>query len=387
VLNRSRSSVLTVAILGAGNGGCAAAADLTLRGFRVRLFNRTAARLEPIAERGGLVLTGAAGDGFARLDTITDKLDEALAGAELIIITAPTSALTYYAPALASLVKPDQVIFLNPGHVGGGLFVANEFRRHSAITNLRLCETTSLTYACRMQDPTTIMVYTVATNLLFASFPGDQVEHTFDLVRTAFPQVTKANDVLETAMQDLNAVEHPAQILCNAGWVEHTSGDFYFYYEGTTPSVARVIEAVDAERLDLANAIGVPTKSFVEYFFEAGYTSRDALLDGSVYAAMQASAPNRWIKGPRNLDHRYIHEDVGWGLVPWLELARVFGASLPIMGCLTDLAGVMNRVDYRTAGLTLERMGLSGLSRDQIREYVSTGALTRAANHSQGSVN
>ena len=66
--------------------------------------------------------------------------------------------------------------------------------------------------------------------------------------------------MLETGFQDLNAVEHPAQTVCNAGWLEHTEGDYYFYCEGTTPAVARVIEAVDRERLALAAAAGVPTR-------------------------------------------------------------------------------------------------------------------------------
>ena len=39
-------TIRTVAVLGAGHGGCAAAADLTRRGFSVRLQARSAERLE-----------------------------------------------------------------------------------------------------------------------------------------------------------------------------------------------------------------------------------------------------------------------------------------------------------------------------------------------------
>ena len=60
-------AVRSVAVLGAGNGGCAAAADLGSRGFDVRLFNRSPARLEPLIERGGLETPGPTGEGFVEL--------------------------------------------------------------------------------------------------------------------------------------------------------------------------------------------------------------------------------------------------------------------------------------------------------------------------------
>ena len=45
---RMSSSVREIAIIGAGHGGCAAAADLTLRGFSVRLYGRSSATIAPI---------------------------------------------------------------------------------------------------------------------------------------------------------------------------------------------------------------------------------------------------------------------------------------------------------------------------------------------------
>ena len=71
-------AVRSIAVLGAGNGGCAAAADLGSRGFEVRLYNRSRARLEPMIERGGLDRRGAAGEGFVELSLITDDLASAI---------------------------------------------------------------------------------------------------------------------------------------------------------------------------------------------------------------------------------------------------------------------------------------------------------------------
>ncbi len=312
-----------------------------------------------------------AGEGFVPLPLVTDDLGAAVRGAEEIVIAVPISGLGFYARELPPLLEGEPTVMLNPGHMGGGLFFAAEARRTTGVTVRNLCETASLTYACRMQGPAAVGIFNVASNLLFAALPADRTSELHAKMARLFPGLTAALNVLETGFQDLNAVEHPAQALCNAGWLEHTQGDYYFYFEGTTPAVARVIEAVDRERLALAAVLGVSTRSFVESFYSWGYTSERAARSGSVYQAMQDSEPNRYIKGPPSLDHRYIHEDVGWGLVPWIHLAEAVDVAVPTMRALTVIASEMNGIDYLNEGLTLERMGLAGLSPGELLAHVN----------------
>jgi opine dehydrogenase len=373
-------AVSSVAVLGTGNGGCAAAADLGSRGFDVRLYNRSAGRLRPIAERGGLERAGAGGEGFTELSVITTDLATAVSGVDLVMLAVPVSSYPFFARELASLLRPEEVLFLNPGHMGGGLFMTHEIHRLTGRRDVRTCEVSTLTYACRMQGPAAVNIISTTTNLPFASFPGRHLPELYELISPLYPTVSKATSVLETGLLDINAIEHPAQIICNAGWLEHTKGDYLFYYEGTTPSVGRVIDAVDGERMAVAEAAGVPTKAFAEIFQQMGYTK----TVGSAYAALHGSAPNRWIKGPPSLDHRYIHEDVGWGLVPWSELARAYDVRTPTMDALIVLAGALNGRDYRAEGLTLERLGLAGMDAARLDAYLQEGIADHAAAITQG---
>jgi opine dehydrogenase len=366
-------AIRSVAVLGAGNGGCAAAADLGLRGYEVRLYNRSPARIEAIVERGGLNLTGAAGEGFVPLPVVTTDLAEAVSGADLVMLAVPISTHPFFAGELSTLLRPDQVLFLNPGHMGGGLFMAHELHRLTGRTDVRICETSTLTYGCRMQDPVTIKVMARMTNLPFAAFPGRNQQELYDLVAPLYPDVVQSAHVLETGFLDINAVEHPPQIVCNAGWLEHTKGDYLFYYEGTTPSVGRVIDVLDAERMAVAAGAGIATRPFAQVFHEMGYTTAHAAEDGSAYVSLQESAPNRWVKGPPSLDHRYLHEDVGWGLVPWSEIGRAYGVPTPTMDALIVLGGVLNGRDYRSEGLTLERLGLAGVAAEDLDRYLRDG--------------
>ena len=362
-----------IAVLGAGNGGCAAAADLGARGFEVRLYNRSRERLEPLLERGGLERYGEAGEGFVELAVITDDLDRAVGGADLVMLTVPISAHPFYARRLGPILPPGAVVFLNPGHMGGGLFMAHEIHRLTGRSDVRTCEVSTLAYACRMRGPDSVNVMRVMRSLPFAAFPGRAQEELFELLRPLYPSLVQASHVLETGFLDINAVEHPPQIICNAGWVEHTRGAYLFYYEGTTPSVGRVIDTLDRERIAVAGAAGVPTRPFVQVFQEMGYTTEDAARVGTAHAALQASAPNRWIRGPKSLDHRYLHEDVGWGLVPWSELGRSLGVATPLMDALITLGSTLNGRDYRAEGLTLDRLGLAGRRPGELAGYLRDG--------------
>ena len=56
-----------------------------------------------------------------------------------------------------------------------------------------------------------------------------------------------------------------------------------------------------------------------------------------------------------------------------MALAGLVGLRTPAMAAVTDLAGLLNAIDYRTAGLTLDRLGLGGMTAAEIRAYTELG--------------
>ncbi len=365
--------VRTVAILGAGHGGCAAAADLTRRGLRVRLHARSAARLAPLRERGGVEARGVQ-DGFVPLDVLTTDVAEAVAGADLVMLVVPSVAHAYYAQALAPLLAPDRPVFLNPGHTGGGLHFVHELRRAGYRDPVQTCETVTLTYICRLEAPATVGIYGYVRRLRFAAFPGRHAERLLARVRPLYPEVQPASSVLETGLANMNAVFHPPGMLMNAGWIESTGGGFLFYREGITEAVGRVVAAVDAERLAVAKALGVPARSFLDTFHDAGLTTGEAHASGSIARACRESGPNATIRAPASLDHRYVHEDVGYGLVPVAALGRLAGVPTPTIDAIVHLLSEATGIPYARTGLTLEAMGLGGLRPEELARFLVDGA-------------
>ncbi len=361
-----------MAILGAGHGGCAAAADLGRRGYAVRLHARSAERLRPLREQGGIEARGIV-QGVVPIAMMTTDVAEAVEGADLIMLVVPSVAHEDYARVLAPLLTADRPVFLNPGHTGGGLHFVRELRQAGYAKPVKTCETVSLTYVCRMEGPAMVGIYTATKQLGFAAFPGKHAALLHTLLKPLYPETVLRSSVLETALSNMNAVFHPPGMLMNAGWIESTHGDFLFYRQGITEGVGRVVSAVDTERMAIATALGVPAIPFMEAFYRAGLTSQAALRSGSVARACRESEPNQTIKSPSSLDHRYVHEDVGYGLVPMAALGRLAGVPTPTMDALVHLTSQAVAMEYGRTGLTLEKMGLRGKTPGELAGFLQRG--------------
>ncbi len=338
------------------------------------MHSRSATRLAPL--EAGITVRGARA-GTIRPALLTTDLEAAVAGADLVMLVVPAVAHEYYARALAPLLTRDVFVLLNPGHTGGSLHFVTSLAGAGDVVPL-IGETVTLTYICRMEGPATVAIYRETSRLRFAALPAARTSDLAKRLAALFPQIVPVDSVLETGLMNINAVIHPAGVLMNAGWIEMTAGNFLFYKESITPAVARVIEAVDAERLAVAAAVGADVPAFIDYFCAAGLTSEAARDTRSVYRAMQESEPNRTIRAPTALDHRYVDEDVGFGLVPMSELARLVGVATPAMDALVTLASTARGIDFRRAGLTLGRMGLAGASMSGLLQRVREGTAGRA---------
>jgi opine dehydrogenase len=364
------AQIKRIAIIGAGNGGCAAAAQLTGAGFEVRLWGRSSGTTAPLAAIGGVHYEGALGDGFAPIARITNDAGEAIKGADLVLIMAPTHAHADVARTVAPHLAEDQVVMAAPGHTL--LLIPNAIRRHGGGLGT-YCDSSSLPFICRKSAPDKIRITRVAQILYFAAFPGERVDATAERIRQVFPQIVPRPSLLHTVFPYTNAVHHPPALLLNVGRVESTGGDYHHYYDGITPSVGRLIDALDAERVAVAAALGVTIEPLPQFFFRMGYTSAAGRDGGTAYDVFHNSEPNRFIRAPASIDHRFFNEDVPYGLVAIAELGRIAGVPTPVADAVIDIAAIVAARPFRSEGLTAERMGIAGLSAPALAMLLATG--------------
>ncbi len=363
-------SVKRIAIFGAGGGGTSAAAHLTTLGYEIRLYSQDRDALAPLQDIGGIHHTAPFGDGFAPLALITDNAEAAMDGAELVMIVSPAHLHEKWVSAAAPHLTEDQVLFVSPGHTL--LLIPHVLREHG-IKHPVFCETATLPYLCRRIEPTKCRISRVSEFMVFGGFPGRETQRLYDVVKTVYPAVQPFSNVLETVFPYGNAIHHPPATLCNAGRIEATGGDFRHYYDGITPSVGRLIDAVDRERLAVAAALNAKTMPFVELFWRMGYTTDAAREAGIAYEAFHQSEPDRWIPAQKTLENRYLLEDVPYGHLIYSELGRLAGVPTPTIDHIIHLSGVILRRDFRAEGLTLARMGFGDITKDGFLRLLQEG--------------
>jgi len=366
--------VNNITVIGSGNGAHGVAADLTLRGYVVTLFDlpEFSSNVEAIAKKGGIQIIRGTHQQFVPLHRFTTDAREDFAQADCIMPVVPTFAHKALAEACAPHVRDGQSIILNPGSTGGLLQFMKVFSDKGVTAKIDWAETASLPYGARLVEPGVVNILLDDKAIFFAAFPATNTEAIFSEFKPMFPAAVKVRNILDTALNNGNPVSHPSGALLNAGRIEFTKGNYLHYKEGITPSVAKVMEDVDKERMALIRAYGLSEITSAERLVLLGYTPPGANLYEQ-YHNSEVFAP---MKAPADLHGRFITEDIAYGLVTWANLGDLVAVETPLMDAFVHIASSLHGVDYFHEGRTLKNLGLGDLTAQQLLNYVNTGIAT-----------
>ena len=193
-----------------------------------------------------------------------------------------------------------------------------------------------------------------------------RTQRVLESLSSAFPHFIDGTSVLHTSLNNMGAIFHPALTILNAGRIESTGGDFQFYIDGVTPSVARVLEALDRERVTVAASLGIRARTGMEWLRMA----YDAIGE-DLHEAIHNQTGYYGIKAPATLKHRYITEDVPMSLVPIAALGQRYGVRVRAMDSIIRQACIIHHTDYWRRGRTLEKLGIEHLSVDEVMRHVT----------------
>lgn len=367
-----------IAVLGGGNSAHAAAADLALGGYEVNMweFPQLKQNIEPVMKRGGIVITGGARTGFAKLSKVTADIKEAIRGVDLVISAMPAFGHHAWAELGAHYLEDGQMVCFY-GKGGCALEFAQTLKGLDVERNLVLGDTNTLCYVARILKPANVRVWTPPKRGNFvAAFPATDTEKLLNVLRELYegpPRepdfwVPAVND-LHTLFLDYNAMSHPPVTLCNAGHIEFTKGDFMHWDEGYTPSIARYHIALEKERNEIMEAFGLEAP---------GYSLDIETMTNIILGAVGG------LKAPSSLTSRYVVEDTPYGLVTMALLAEVAGIEVPVIRSTIKISETLLGVNFWEPGevggiryipRTLERLGMAGMSVDQINKFVNEGKI------------
>lgn len=377
-----------IAILGAGHGGHAMSAELSQVGYEVNLYEHpdVADNLKPIIEKGGinlianilagesLVLPAGGKTGFVKITgKVTSDMKEAVEGVDLIMLVVPAHVRESFARLLAPHVEEGQVILVWAGHFGA-ILVTEVFKDMGVEKDVTICETEHLIYNCKRTGPAQIFVKGKKEKMLVAAFPASRNESILGNLKKIFPRFLPAQNVLETTLANGSPILHPPSVLLNMYRIERK---FYPYFESiggpmyssydVTPGMAKVMEAVDREKIALGENFGLKIDAYKDtlkaFYGATGKDLYETILNCYAY---QIQMP------PTSLQHRYIAEDVPFAYVPFASLGDQLGVPVPTIKGIIAIACAATDNDYWSKGLTMEKLGLAGKTAEEIMEYVNT---------------
>lgn len=368
--NHQTDNKTSYTVIGAGHGGKAMAAHLALIGLDVTLYNRTPENVEAIKRRGGIELESYEGapHGFGRLKRVTSDMGEALASASVVMVVVPSSAHADIARAAAPHLRGGQIVLLHPGRTLGALEFAHVLRANGCQADVTVAEAETFIYASRSDGPAQSHIFRIKEAVPLAALPATRTQHVLDQICPVYPQYIDGGNVLQTGLNNMGAIFHPALTLLNAGRIECSGGEFQFYIEGVTPSVARVLEVLDRERVTVAASLGIRARTAMEWL-KMAYDATGSDL----HEAIHNQVGYYGIMAPRSLNHRYITEDIPMSLVPISSLGQRYGVSVQGIDAIIRLACIIHRTDYWRRGRTLEKLGLNQMSVGELMSLASHG--------------
>jgi len=363
---------MKVAVLGGGSGAHAMASDLSLAGHEIRMAELAefADNIVAVQALGGIHLLGTApmggSPGFARIHLATTDVSEAVRGADLVMVVVPAYGHEAFMRALIACAEPGQVVVFNSGYFASLVF-AKMLADAGRGDDLLIGETASLVYLTRLCGAAQVRIKASKRTMPFSALPASKTPEALRRINTVYPQFVSAQNVLETSMNEAGIIIHPVSTLLNTSRIEQI-GPYCSSYYDITPSVGRVMDALDREKQAVQRALGLRRISLPQLLHEFFGSS-----GANCYEAIRACPNYHTQMTPDSLQFRYITEDVPYGLVPIASIGDLVGVDTSTIRAIIQLAGIASGEDYWQIGRTAERLGLCGMGHKELVRYVYEG--------------
>lgn len=327
-----------VGVVGAGAIALASAAWLRHAGHEVALWSP---RLDPNPTKARAAWTlqvEGLRPGQVDVQAATD------AGAlcrdcDVLLLALPVDAHRAVIDCLLPALREGQWVIVSSMASLSALYLREQALSAGKDVTVLSYSTTALT--ARRIDPKRVRIMMRRSSIGVSSLPQSRIDQGIALCERLFGSGFVAQPgALASAISNVNPTSHAPMALFN--WTRIERGEAWPQYHYLTPSVARVIEALDAERRALAGAFGIEVGTVEQHFRNSFGTEAAQLKDIAVELHAKRGGP----PGPTDLGTRYLTEDIPFGLVFLLALGEVAGVRLPATRTVVDAVSLASGRDY-----------------------------------------
>jgi len=319
--------------------------------------------LSVLAQTCRIKVTGVI-EAEAEIDFLTSDMGTAIEGVKYIAVVTPAFAHEAIARSMKGIVNRDQVLILYPGSFGSLIF-----KQILGDGCPVIIETNNLPYDTRLKGPCT--VYCTGFNpVSIAVFPSEASNRYFEEIKDLHTFSGIYTDVLECGLSLVNPSVHSGPCLINIGMIEQPSRGAFYLYEHFTPGAAKIDIAIDQERKAIGCAFGYKLRPLED--FSRKPEGHDITWQ-ELYMQMHGDVALTQISGPDSIWNRYLTEDCPNGLVPWRELGMLAKIETPVIDAVISIYALVHERDWKNIGVTAQKLGLSGMTVSQIKEYLRSG--------------
>jgi opine dehydrogenase len=348
---------MRVTILGAGSIAFGTAAYLAAHGHEPILWSPSGRRTEELAAGAPLKATGALT--FEGPVRTAASAAEAVAAGEAILLAMPGNGHRAAMDAVAPHIRPGQPVIVSSHNSFGALYLSRALAARGVAAPISVWGTTLLTG--RAQGPSSVLVNTVRQKIDVATLPESHAGEGAALCTDLFGDRFVSRDgLLAIALSNLNPQNHLGIALLNVTRME--KGETWGQGDHVTPAVGRIIEALDAERLAIAERFGLGVRTVREHFSLSFHVPIASVSEMN----QQMHAEGRGGFGPKSFDSRYIFEDVPFGLVPTAVLGRISGRPATLHEAGIAMMSAAAGRDLALDNDLLPALGIDGLDADAL---------------------
>jgi opine dehydrogenase len=333
---------MRVLILGAGNCGLLAAVHFYRRGCEVCCYTRDPQKAA-VLNRGPLPVEGVIQTGCP-LRAVTD-VDEAMNFADLILVCTPANAHRDIYKKIQGRFRKGQMLLILNGNFGAyeaRVILGEEIREK----DLRVGETASQPFLGTFTG-SSLQARAVKETLSLAGLNPEDTEALGKAIAPYWNKIHSLGTVLDTSLSGANPLIHAALAVFNITRIER--GEEFLILAQAPDRAISYIEQLDLERQKVGQALGiapVPLLQELLSFWTGQYHSLAELFRNHPLYAKKS--------GPRTLDHRFIREDIPYGIMPIRALGEMAGVDTPYAGALEQLMCLYLGTRFETEAIAFD---------------------------------
>jgi opine dehydrogenase len=357
---------LRIGVAGAGSVALGTAALLVGNGHDPMLWSPSGAGTAALAEGATLTATGAIDAELTpRIATSAQHLAEEN---DCLLIALPAYGHKTVMDALAAHIRSGQHVLISSHASLGAIYFGQKLAARNVTAPITAWGTTAVTG--RRTSPTQVRVNTVRKLIDVCTVPEENSGDALALCQQLFGDRFQPRDgLLAISLSNLNPQNHMGIALGNMTRMER--GEHWSQGQNVTPNIGRLLEALDAERLAIAEALGLKVRTIFEHFHLSFHVPVASISEMN----QQMHRAGNGGTGPATADSRYVTEDVPYGLALTAALGQLVNRPAVLHEAGIQLFSALYGRNFTEENALLDAIDLSSHTLDNLKEAAKTGLL------------